>query len=106
MTDVKITESRFENEHLNQKFFVIKGEVAGIPEATKTRSINVLALADGKVNLEDEITDLVAVVTEYARRVLALNKARKELKDAPAIRRIQAEPADADESKEPEKRTA
>lgn len=69
---VKVTRVLLPTEHENQKFLVLKGEIDGIPAATKTRSINIAALADGSLVLAEEHAKLVADVEEYAARVNAL----------------------------------
>jgi hypothetical protein len=61
--------------HTDQKWLVLKGEVEGVPEVTKVRSINVAALVSGDLTLEAEKAALVADVEEYLGRYNALQQA-------------------------------
>lgn len=77
--NVKVSRRLLASEHDNQKWLVLVGEVAGVPQVTKTRAINTSALADGSLTLEAETAQLVADVEEYHTRWLAVQKAVSEL---------------------------
>lgn len=76
---VKISRVLLPTEHENQKYLVLKGEIAGCPEVTKTRSINTAALASGALTLDAEKAQLVADVEEYHGRWIAVQQALTEL---------------------------
>lgn len=76
---VKVTRVVLPTEHENQKFLVLKGEIQGCPEVTKTRTINTAALASGDLTLEGEKAQLVADVEEYYVRWQAVKQALNEL---------------------------
>ena len=58
--------------HTDQKWLVLQGEIEGLPQVTKRRSINTSALADGSLNIETEKAKLIADVEEYYQRWLAV----------------------------------
>ena len=60
--------------HLDQKWLVLEGSVAGCPEVTKRRTISTAALVDGSVTLEGEKAHLLADVREYYRRWQAVRE--------------------------------
>lgn len=76
---VKITRVALATEHDNQKWLVLKGEIEGVPQVTKTRSINTAALASGALTLEGEKAKLIADVEEYLTRWQAVQQALTEL---------------------------
>lgn len=76
---VKVTRVLLDSEHDNQKWLVLKGEIEGYPQVTKTRSINTAALASGALLLEDEKAKLIADVEEYLERWNAVQQALTEL---------------------------
>lgn len=76
---VKVSRVILPTEHENQKFLVLKGEITGCPEVTKTRSINTAALASGDLSLESEKAQLVADVEEYYLRWQAVQQALTQL---------------------------
>lgn len=67
------------SDHDNQKWLVLKGEIAGCPAVTKTRAINTSALADGSLTLEAEKAQLIADVEEYFERWKAVQLALTQL---------------------------
>lgn len=67
------------SEHMNQKWLLLEGSVAGCPQVTKVRSINTAALADGRLTVAGEKALLVADVEEYYVRWCAVQEAIKEL---------------------------
>lgn len=76
---VRVTRMMLATDHDNQKWLVLKGEIEGYPQVTKTRSINTAALASGAKNLETEKAQLIADVEEYLARWLAVQQAVIEL---------------------------
>lgn len=76
---VKVSRVLLETEHENQKWLVLKGEIDGCPEVTKTRSINTAALASGALTLDAERATLVADVEEYYSRWQAVQQALTDL---------------------------
>lgn len=76
---VKVSRVTLASAHDNQKWLVLKGEIEGCPEVTKTRSINTAALASGALTLESEKAQLIADVEEYYARWLAVQQALTEL---------------------------
>jgi hypothetical protein len=76
---VQVTRVVLPTEHENQKWLVLKGEIEGCPEVTKTRSINTSALASGALILDEEKAKLVADVEEYFVRWTAVQQALTEL---------------------------
>lgn len=76
---VKITRIELETEHDNQKWVVLQGEIDGLPQVTKRRSINVGGLVDGTLTLDGERAKLIADVEEYHARWLAVQNALKAL---------------------------
>lgn len=65
---IKVRRIQLDTEHDNQKWLVYEGYVEGCPAVTKRRAINVAALVDGSLNVEDEKAHLVADVREYHER--------------------------------------
>jgi len=76
---VKVSRVVLPTEHENQKWLVLKGEIEGCPQVTKTRSINTAALASGALTLEAEKAMLIADVEEYFARWQAVQQAVSEL---------------------------
>lgn len=66
------------DDHTDQKFLVLEASVEGTP-VVKRRSINTAALVDGTLTLEREKAALIADVTEYHARWLAVQEALKSL---------------------------
>lgn len=64
--------------HLDQKFIVLEASVEGTP-VVKRRSINTQALVDGSLTLDGEKQKLLADVTEYHARWLAVQESLKRL---------------------------
>jgi hypothetical protein len=76
---VRVTRIPSGDEHTDQKWLVLKGEIEGVPQVTKVRSINVAALVSGDLTLEAEKAALIADVEEYLARFNALQQALQEL---------------------------
>lgn len=76
---VKVTRISLGNAHDDQKWIVLQGEIDGIPEITKRRSINVAGLVSGALTLDSEKAELIADVEEYHARWLAVKEALKSL---------------------------
>lgn len=76
---VKISRVPFNDEHLDQKFLVLQGSIDGMPQLTKTVTINTSALADGSIALADAKAKLIADVLEYQARWDAVQQALTEL---------------------------
>lgn len=76
---VKVSRVLLPTDHENQKYLVLKGEIDGCPQVTKTRSINTAALASGALSLEAEKQQLIADVEEYYGRWQAVQQAVKDL---------------------------
>jgi hypothetical protein len=76
---VRVSRVLFDNEHDNQKWIVLQGEVEGCPAVTKRRTINVAALVDGTLTLQNEKARLIADVEEYHARWLMLQQLASEL---------------------------
>ena len=72
---VKVTRVSLGNEHDDAKWIVLQGEIDGIPEVTKRRSINVAGLVSGALSLDSEKAALIADVEEYAVRWSAVQQA-------------------------------
>lgn len=76
---VKISRVPFNDEHLDQKFLVLQGSIDGMPQLTKTVTINTSALVDGTIALADAKAKLIADVLEYQARWNAVQQALTEL---------------------------
>lgn len=64
--------------HTDQKWLVLEASVDGTP-VVKRRSINTQALVDGSLTLDGEKQKLLADVTEYHARWLAVQESLKRL---------------------------
>jgi hypothetical protein len=80
--DVKVEYVRGKTDHDDQKYVVLRGSIAGMPEVTKTRVVNRAAIADGGLSLKGEIAELIADVEEYYVRAISV---RNELADLSAV---------------------
>lgn len=67
------------DEHEDQKWYVIEGSIDGCPAVTKRTSIPVAALVSGDVVLADAVQKLRADVAEYHTNYLALQDMPDEL---------------------------
>lgn len=76
---VKVSRVVLPSEHENQKWLVLKGEIDGCPEVTKTRSIDTASLASGSLSLDSEKAKLIADVEEYFIRWQAVKQAIQNL---------------------------
>lgn len=76
---VKVSRVPFNDAHMDQKFLVLEGSIAGKPQLTKRVTINTSALADGTLVLADVKAKLVADVEEYEQRWNAVQVALNEL---------------------------
>ena len=76
---VKVTRITLGNDHDDAKWLVLQGEIEGIPEVTKRRSINVGAIVSGALTVDGEKAKLIADVEEYHARFLAMQEAVKAL---------------------------
>jgi hypothetical protein len=76
---VKVSRVILPSVHENQKWLVLKGEIDGCPEVTKTRSIDTASLASGALSLDSEKEKLIADVEEYFIRWQAVQQALTEL---------------------------
>lgn len=76
---VKVTRISLGNDHDDAKWIVLQGEIDGIPEVTKRRSINTAGLVSGHLSLDSEKAALIADVEEYHARWLAVQQALQSL---------------------------
>lgn len=79
MSEIKVRRVRFGDEHMDQKFYVLEGYIAGVPAVTKRDTINIAAIASGDVSLQDRIDKMKADVAEYHARLQALEQLPDEL---------------------------
>lgn len=79
MVDVKVTRKKFDDIHMDQKFYVIQGAVEGYPAITKTDTISMASLASGAVVLADRINKMKSDVAEYYANIRALEELPDEL---------------------------
>lgn len=76
---VQVRRVPFNDEHMDQKFLVLEGFIANMPQLTKRITINTSALADGTLTLADVKAKLIADVKEYRARWNAVQQALTEL---------------------------
>ena len=76
---VRVKRIKTESEHEDQKWIVIEGSIDGEPQLTKRRTISTSSLADGSLDIDDEIQKLKADVTEYHARWMAVTAAMLKL---------------------------
>lgn len=79
MSEVKVRRRKFNDEHMDQKFYVIVGSIDGCPAVTKVDTINMAALATGDVVLQDRIDKMKADVAEYYANLQALDQLPDEI---------------------------
>lgn len=79
MTEVKVRRVKFDDEHMDQKFYVIEGYIEGVPAVTKRDTINIAAIASGDVVLADRVAKMRADVAEYYTRLQTLEQLPDEL---------------------------
>lgn len=71
---VKVRRVKLNDEHMDQKIYVIEGYVEGCPAVTKRETINMAALASGDIVLQDRIDKMKADVAEYYANYQALQE--------------------------------
>ena len=76
---IKVERVMFGNDHDDTKWIVLQGSIEGCPQVTKRRTINTAALADGSLTIETEKAKLVADVSEYHARWVAVQQAMAAL---------------------------
>lgn len=76
---IKLRHVPFNDEHMDQKFLVLEASMDGLPQLTKRVTINTSSLADGSILLADAKAKLIADITEYHARWLAVQQALTEL---------------------------
>jgi hypothetical protein len=72
MSGVTVTRVMLPTEHENQKWYVLRGSVEGVPSVTKTTSIAMAAIVARPAILDEARAKLIADVTEYHANYLAL----------------------------------
>lgn len=77
--EVRVRRWKFNDEHMDQKCYVIEGYVEGCPAVTKRDNINIAAIASGDVSLQKRIDKMKADVAEYYQRWLTLQSLPDEL---------------------------
>lgn len=76
---VKVRRITLDSDHDNQRWYVIEGYIDGCPAVTKRDTINIAAIADGTITLEERVTKMKADVTEYYSRWLTLQNLPSDL---------------------------
>lgn len=77
--EVKVSRRKFKDEHDNQKWYVLVGEVEGCPAVTKTHTISMAELAADPSKLQAYIEKMKSDVAEYHANYLALQQLPDEL---------------------------
>lgn len=76
---VKVRRVLSDDDHYNQRWYVIEGSIEGEPTLTKRDAINIAAIASGDVVLQDRIDKMKADVAEYFERLRTLRNLPDEL---------------------------
>lgn len=76
---VRVRRVLLNDEHEDQKWYVIEGSIEGCPPVTKRTSIPVSALVSGAVVLADAVQKLKDDVNEYHANYLALQELPQDL---------------------------
>lgn len=76
---VKVRRVLSEDNHYNQRWYVLEGSIDGEPTLTKRDAINIAAIASGDIVLQDRIDKMKADVAEYFVRLQALRNLPDEL---------------------------
>lgn len=79
MIEVKVSRRKFNDEHQDQKWFVLVGSIDGCPAVTKVDTISMTAIVTGAVSLESRIEKMKADVAEYYANFQALATLPDEL---------------------------
>jgi hypothetical protein len=72
MSNVKIERVMLNDEHDNQKWYVLQGSVDGVPAVTKRTTIAMAALVARPALLDEARAKLLEDVAEYHANYLAL----------------------------------
>lgn len=76
---VKVRRVLFNNEHEDQKWYVIEGYLDGCPAVTKRDTISMAAIVSGDVVLADRVQKMKDDVAEYHANYLALQNLPEDL---------------------------
>lgn len=68
MSTVQVRRVLSGDAHEDQKWLVLEGSIAGLPQVTKRVTMNTAALASGDVSLTAAKAKLIADVEEYEAR--------------------------------------
>jgi hypothetical protein len=77
--EVKVSRRKFNDVHMDQKFYVIVGAIDGCPAVTKVDTISMSAIATGAVSLDARIEKMKADVAEYYANFQAMQQLPDEL---------------------------
>jgi hypothetical protein len=77
--EVKVSRRKFNDEHQDQKWFVLVGSIDGCPAVTKVDTISMAAIVSGAVSLDARIEKMKADVAEYYANFQAMQQLPDEI---------------------------